>query len=231
VQTGHLELSPHLPTLDAVDAEFGRENEQCAARRTREGDAAMNSRFSATQSDLPTHLGAADPIVDRVNRSSRAAVIRRPSLGRRILRRVTRFVFVFCIGVVTALGWQSYGDDARAMIASSSPQLGWLAPQPASVVPTAPDVAAPAAAASADLQGLALGLASVRQSVDQLTTQLAAGQRQIGGDIATLQAREQEILQKVSAAAPRAPAPPVRKPIAVTPPPSPPSSPSPPQAR
>jgi hypothetical protein len=43
-----------------------------------------------------------------------------------------------------------------------------LAPQTV-IVPTAPDVAAPAAAASRDLEQLALGLAVVRQSVDQLT--------------------------------------------------------------
>jgi hypothetical protein len=224
VQTGHFKFAPHLPTLNAVDAEFGHENEQCAARRRRQGDASMNSKFSPAQSDSPTHLGAVKSTADAATRSSRDAVIMRPSLSRRISRRVTRFVIVFCIGVSTALAWQSYGDDARAMIASSSPQLGWLAPQAASVVPTAPDVAAPAAAASGDLQGLALGLASVRQSVDQLTAQLAAGQRQIGGDIATLQAREQEILQKVSAAAPRSPAAPVRKPTPVMPPPSPPQT-------
>ena len=224
MQMGHFKFAPHLPALDAVDAEFGRENEHCVARRRRQGDASMNSKFSPTQSDLPPHLGAAKSAVDAVTRSSPDAVIMRPSLGRRISHRVARFVIVFCIGVGTALAWQSYGDDARAMIASSSPQLGWLAPQTASVVPTAPDAAAPAAAASGDLQGLALGLASVRQSVDQLTAQLAAGQRQIGGDIATLQAREQEILQKVSAAAPRPPASPVRKPVPVMPPPSPPQT-------
>src|SRR5262249_15186877 len=160
-------FAPHLPALDAVDAEFGRENEHCVARRRRQGDASMNSKFSPTQSDLPPRLGAAKSAVDAV--TSPDAVIVRPSLGRRITRRIARFVIVFCIGVGTALAWQSYGDDARAMIASSSPQLGWLAPQTASVVPTASDAAAPAAAASGELQGLALGLASVRQSVDQLT--------------------------------------------------------------
>ena len=58
-------------------------------------------------------------------------------------------------------------------LTNSSSQLGWLAPQTV-IVPTAPDVAAPAAAASPDLEQLALGLAVVRQSVDQLTAQLAA---------------------------------------------------------
>jgi len=78
-----------------------------------------------------------------------------------------------------------------------------------------------AATASPDLQELAASLASVRQSVDQLAVQLAFGQRQMGDNIAKLQADEQEILQKLSAAPMRPNAPPPRKPAAVTPEPSP----------
>jgi hypothetical protein len=151
-----------------------------------------------------------------MTRSSLDAV----SLGRRISRGLARFLAVFCIGVAATLAWQLYGDAARAMIANSSPQLGWLAPQTAPVVPTAPDVA-PTTAASPDLQRLALVLASVRQSIDQLAAQLAAGQQQMVSDIAKLQADEQEILQKLSAAAPRPATAPARKPVPVTPPPSP----------
>src|ERR1700736_1800217 len=110
------------------------------------------------------------------------------------------------------------------MIAKSSPQLAWLAPKTVPVVPTAPNVVT-AAAASPDQQQLALGLAAVRQSVDLLTGQLAAGQQQMGSDIAKLQADEQEILQKLSAVSPRPTAVPTHKPSPV-PPPSPP-----PQAR
>jgi hypothetical protein len=62
----------------------------------------------------------------------------------------------------------------------------------------------------ADVQELALGLAAVRRSVEQLTGQLAASQRQVGGDIANLQADEQDILQKLSATPPRAIAGPAR---------------------
>jgi len=78
-----------------------------------------------------------------------------------------------------------------------------------------------AAAASPDLQQLAVNLASVRQSVDQLAVQLELGQRQMGDTIAKLQADEQEIRQKLSAAPMRPSAPPPRKPAAVTPEPSP----------
>jgi hypothetical protein len=100
------------------------------------------------------------------------------------------------------------------MIANSSPQLAWLAPK---IVSTAPSVVT-ATAALPDLQQLVFGLAAVRQSVDLLTGQLAAGQQQMGSDIAKLQADEQEILQKLSAVPPR----PTHKPAPVTSSPSPP---------
>jgi hypothetical protein len=147
--------------------------------------------------------------------SSLEATIMRPSLARRALRGLARLLIVFSVGVGTTLAWEAYGDAARAMIASSSPQLGWLAPQAASVVPIVP---APATAASPDVQQLAFGLAAVRQSVDQLAAQLEAGQRQVGGDIAKLQADEQEILHKLSVTPPRPTAAPAHKPASVTPP-------------
>jgi hypothetical protein len=103
------------------------------------------------------------------------------------------------------------------MIANASPQLGWLTPQTVPVVATSPNVVAPASSASPDLQHLALGLAALRQSVDQLTSQLAAGQQQMGGDIAKLQADGQEILHKLSATSPRATAAaPAHKPASVS---------------
>ncbi len=158
---------------------------------------------------------------------------KRPSLVTRAARRVTRILIVLCIGVATTLAWQSYGDVARAMIANSSPQLGWLAPEAAPVTQTAPDMAARAAPAapSVDVQQLkeqfkelSLGLDAVRQSVDQLAAQVVAGHRQMAGDIAKLQAEISPPQQRASAAppagAPPAAAPaaaPARKPVPPTP--------------
>ena len=178
MQIKQFESPTLLPTLDALEAEFGCEDEQCAAGRRRQGGAPMDARFTPTQSEFPTHLRAARPTVGAMKPSSLDAAIMRPSLARRALRGLARFLIVFCVGVGTILAWQSYGDAARAMIANSSPQLGWLAPQTAPVVPIAP---APAGAASSDVQQLAFGLAAVRQSVDLLTAQLAAGEGQMGG--------------------------------------------------
>ena len=149
-----------------------------------------------------------------------------PALGRAHPNGFQGITAARCLsGAARLTCWQSYGDAARAMIANSSPQLGWLAPQTAPVVLIAP---APAGAASSDVQQLAFGLAAVRQSVDQLTAQLEAGQRQMGGDIAKLQADEQEILHKLSATPPRPTAAPTHKPASVTPPPSPSASVTPP---
>ena len=220
VQIEQVETPAPLPTLDALDAEFGCEDEQCAPVRRKQGAASMDSAFRPIQSEFPTHPRAARPTVGAIKPSSLDGAIMRPSLARRVLRRLARFSIVFGVGVGTILAWQSYGDAARAMIANSSPQLGWLAPQTAPVVPTASDVPAPTAA-SPELEQLALGLAAVRQSVDQLTAQLAAAQQAIGNDIAKLQADEQEILRKLSAAPPPPSVAPAHKPASVTPPPSP----------
>jgi cell division septation protein DedD len=58
------------------------------------------------------------------------------SLGKQASFALARFVIVFCSGVAATLAWQSYGDAARKMIASSSPQLGGSAPQAASEAAT-----------------------------------------------------------------------------------------------
>ena len=221
MQTKQFESPSLLPTLDALDAEFGCEDERCAVGHRRQEGPPIESAYSSTESEFRRHLRADGPMADATKRSSADAAITRPSLGRRALRGLARFLIVFSVGVGSAFGWQSHGDAARAMIANSSPQLAWLAPQNAIVVPTAPDVAPAAASHSRDLEQLALGLAVVRQSVDQLRAQLAAGQQQMGADIAKLQADEQEILHKLSAAPPRPVAAPVRKPAPVTPPPAP----------
>jgi hypothetical protein len=139
----------------------------------------------------------------------------RPSRGRRALRGL----IIFCLGVAATLAWQSHGDAARERIASSSPQLGWLAPQAAALAPAAPSMVAPAGPAtnSRDVQQLktmSLDLAAVRQSLNQLT----AGQQQMADGIAKLQAADQDILNRISVASPQPAAAPARKPAPVAPP-------------
>ena len=125
MQKEQLQSSQYLPTLNALDAEFGSQHEQCAAARKRQRSAPMNSTFSQTQSEFATHLEAAGPSANAMRQSSLDAIIKRPSLATRASRGLARFLVVFCIGVATTLAWQSYGDTARAVIANSSLQLGW----------------------------------------------------------------------------------------------------------
>ena len=61
---------------------------------------------------------------------------KQPSLRKRAARGLARVLIIFSTGVASTLAWQSYGDTLRARIASSYPQLGWLAPQTAAQVQT-----------------------------------------------------------------------------------------------
>jgi hypothetical protein len=128
------------------------------------------------------------------------------------MEMLMRLLITFCIGVAVTLAWQSYGDAAREMVANSSPQLGWLAPQ-AAVAQTAPDTIAPTKSSPdpQELKVMSADVAAVRQKVDQLAAQVAAGQEQMARDFATkLGAAEQEIVDKISAPPPAVP---VRKPV------------------
>jgi len=66
----------------------------------------------------------------------------KPSLRKRASRALARFLITFCIGVAATFGWQSYGDAARELIASSYPQLRWFAPQAEPVAQNTPDMIA-----------------------------------------------------------------------------------------
>ena len=119
----------------------------------------------------------------------------RPSVGRRILRTLTRFFIAVLIGVGATLAWQSHGDAAREMLQAWSPTLAWLLPvsktKSAVVAATSPDPVQ-------QLGPLAFNLDFVRRSVEQI----AAKQEQMAQDIAALQAVEEDIRQKMASAPP-----------------------------
>src|SRR6266581_3652402 len=119
----------------------------------------------------------------------------RPSIGRRILRTLTGFFIAVLIGIGATLAWQSRGDTAREMVVAQAPSLGWLL----SVSTTkSPAMAATAPDPVQHLEPLASNLDVVRRSVEQL----AAKQEQMAQNIATLQAVEEDIRQKVSSPPP-----------------------------
>src|SRR5438034_11800817 len=89
----------------------------------------------------------------------------RPSIGRRMFRAVTRFVIVVLIGVGGTLGWQAYGDMAKAMLAARAPEL---APVLAYLPTKAPPARAPPESPALPLEPRAPTLELVRRSVAQL---------------------------------------------------------------
>ena len=132
----------------------------------------------------------------------------RPSITRRIIRALGRFSAAVLIGVVATLAWQSYGGE---MVRAWAPSFGWLFP------------ASPSAELQAQLKPVALDLAIMRRSIEQLASnqdQLARKQDQMTQAFATLQAAVRDINQNILALAPLAPK------TGHVPPPKPPQSPA-----
>jgi hypothetical protein len=128
----------------------------------------------------------------------------RRSINRRVTRSLAGFFIAVLIGVGGTLGWQSYGDEAKEMLRTWAPSLGWLIP----VSTEAPAPAVTSAEFQEKLKPVALDVAIVRRSVEQLAfnqDQLARKQEQMTGAIAALQAAQQDISQKILALAPPAP--------------------------
>jgi hypothetical protein len=158
----------------------------------------MNSRLSLARSEFSHSRWDTEPSIEEPSDLDLVPATR-SSFGKRVSLAFVRFLTVFCIGAVATLAWQSYGDKARGMIASSSPRLAWLAPPAAPTVQTAPT--ALASASPDQIKALSHGLAVVRQSVDQLAA-----------EISKLQAAKQDSPGRASAPPPPAAAP-VRKPV------------------
>lgn len=113
---------------------------------------------------------------------------RPPSLVRRMLRTVIRFVVTLFIGIGGTLGWQSYGEVARGMVATQAPTLARLLP------PTGwPGSSNPA-------QQPAYNLETLRLNIEQL----AARQDLMAQNFATLLAVEMDIRQKMAFTPPSA---------------------------
>jgi hypothetical protein len=163
------------------------------------------------------------------------------------LRAFVRYLVAICIGVAGTLAWQAYGEEAKRIIATRAPELGWSpavrqtiaswtkplagpentaarppvqeTQEPAPVAQTAPGAVAPTPAAPSfdpeQAKQMAQSLDGLRQTVERL----AAAQEQIGREMTSLQAADQEILARMIPAPPTLspPAAPTRKPPAVPP--------------
>jgi uncharacterized iron-regulated membrane protein len=118
---------------------------------------------------------------------------KRQSIPRRLIRVLGRFSVAVLIGIGATLAWQSYGGE---MIRAWAPSLGWLVP------------ASPSAELQALLKPVAIDLAIMKRSVEQLASnqdQLARKQDQMTQAFTALQAAEQDIKQNILALAPLAP--------------------------
>jgi hypothetical protein len=112
----------------------------------------------------------------------------RPSRRRRVMLAAARFAATFLIGVAATLAWQPYGDAAREMIANSSQQLGWLAPQAGAGVTAFPSSG----------QGQHNGAASDLDAVQERIDRIASNQEQVTRTVAQLTASQGRIAQEIT---------------------------------
>ena len=214
----------------------------------------MVTTMRSRQDEHPDDLLVVDspPLRGRLSESGFAdspLLPARASFGKRATRAFIRFVIACGVGVGGTLAWQSYGDAARQTVATWGAQYGWSmawlsAGEAVNAKPSRADrtqavpaaQAAPATASdrgsSSDLEQLktmTLGLAATLNTMRERIEQVAAGQEQTAGDVAKLQAAEQEIRHKISTVAPRPAAVAPSKPPAPTPAPARPPAPAPPR--
>jgi hypothetical protein len=173
--------SPPLAEKEWLTAE-----ETSSGRSARDPDARSDLRSGRRPLKAPIH----SPHPSRLN--DREVASDRPSIGRRMLRSLTRFSIAALIGVGVTLGWQSYGDAAKEMVIARAPTLAWLL----STSTTKPATISPGPVQQ--LEALAFNLDVVRRSVEQL----AAKQEQIVQNFAALQAIQEDIREKVSSTPP-----------------------------
>ena len=129
----------------------------------------MNSSLTSSLSEFAKGRPAAEPSNKPLRRSTARNLITaaRLWLGKLVSFAVVRVLLIFFVGFAAGIAWQSYGGAGRKAIAAWSPHLAWLAPA--------------ADATSADrFKAMSLALATARQSLDKLGTEIGKVQAQDG---------------------------------------------------
>ncbi len=140
---------------------------------------------------LPVELSDGSPPIRPTTFENDALANRHPPGRKRASRVLSRFLIAFSIGVAATSAWQSYGDEARQMIANSYEQLGWLAPRRALLVHEAPDaIAAPAVSYPDQLDVILRDLHAMRQSLDGIVAGQELITRSIDGIATSVAARQ-----------------------------------------
>ena len=98
----------------------------------------------------------------------------------------TRVLITLCVGAAAILVWQSYGDAARRIIASSYSQLGWLAPRTTPIAYRAPD--------QERFNAISIDLDAIRQMVDRI----AVAQEQITRNFDRLMGSQEQVTHEIS---------------------------------
>ena len=173
--------------------------------------------------DIIPNEESLEPLIPELRRlASKSQVNSRkapPSRLRRTLRATRRFCLAILIGVGITLVWQSYGEEAKALIANRVPALAVLFPGSKDVAATSgdatKDTASSQAAARSELAS-SLSAAALNTVMQNLTAiqstleQIAAKQEATIQSITALQKAENEIGHRPSAQA-TAPVPPKKK--------------------
>jgi hypothetical protein len=176
--------------------------------------------------DIIPHVERLDPVIPELRRLANKSQVsgpKAPSRVRRALRATRRFCIAILIGVGLTLVWQSYGEEAKALIASRVPALAVLFPGTKAVAGkkagvVTEDAAPPQTAARTELAS-SLSASALNTVIQNLTEmqrtldQLAAKQEATAQSIAALQQAESEIGHRLSSQA-TAPLPPKKKPPA-----------------
>jgi hypothetical protein len=154
-------------------------------------------------------------------------------LKKRGSRGVGRYLVAFLIGIAATLAWQSYGESAKQIIATKTPELGW-SPEAKQIIatsiqrigwtklPAGPEKQAPLVAQTAptspsldpgQVQQMAQNLAALRQTVEQV----AGGQDQMARAMARLDATVAQLIAKIPEPPAQPFVAPARKPTPVVP--------------
>jgi hypothetical protein len=131
----------------------------------------MNSSLTSSLSELSKGRLATEPS----NKPPRHRAMRnliakgRAGLGKLVSFAVARILMIFFVGFAAGIAWQSDGGAVRKAIAGWSPHLAWVAPAGA-LSGTSPD----------RFKAMSLALATARQSLDKLGTEISKVQAQDG---------------------------------------------------
>jgi hypothetical protein len=128
----------------------------------------MNPNLTSTLSEFSKGRPAAERSNDQLLRRTAWNLVTRVRLwlGKLVSFAFVRVLVIFIVGFAAGFAWQSYGGEVKKAIASWSPRLAWLAPS------------APVGTSSDRLKATTLALATARQSLDRLATEIGKLQGQ-----------------------------------------------------